>query len=90
MNIIFVCNPKCNTKINQLNYEKFKICKLWNENFKFTKNDLIISNKSSKEFDIIHYGNHNYYDLDLFKMLQKYNIELKITQNFSLSLYWKQ
>ena len=73
---------KCNTKINQLNYEKFKICKLWNENFKFTKNDLIISNKSSKEFDIIHYGNHNYYDLDLFKMLQKYNIELKITPKF--------
>ena len=31
------------------------------------KNDLIISNKSSKEFDIIHYGNDNYYDLDLFK-----------------------
>ena len=31
---------------------------------------------------IINKHNHNYYDLDLFKMLQKYNIKLKITPKF--------
>ena len=73
---------RCNTKINPLDYKKFKICKLWNENFRFQKNELIISNKSSKEFDIIHYGNDNFYNLDLFKTLQKYNFKLKVTPKF--------
>lgn len=69
---------KCKTKINPINYSKMKICKLWNEKFEIRNNKINLINSNLNSFDIIHYGNHNYFNLKVYKILKKYNSNIKV------------
>jgi len=73
---------KCKTQIEPINYSKIKICKLWNETFTVKKNKVYVQNLNQSNFDIIHYGNHNYFNLKVLKILKKYNPDLKVNAHY--------
>ena len=68
---------KCKTQVIPIDYSKIKICKLWNEDFEIKNNKINILNSNINNFDIIHYGNHNYYNFNILKIIKKYNPNFK-------------
>ena len=60
------------TNINPINYSQNNFVKLWNYNFKFHNDNLYIFGLQ-KKFDIVHYGNFNYFNSNIQKLLKKFN-----------------
>ncbi len=62
---------KSNTKVYPINYEENNFVKLWNHRF-YIKNSKIFIKNYEKTFDILHYGNFNYYNFHIQKMIKNY------------------
>jgi hypothetical protein len=71
-----VAIQKSKTNINPIDYNKNNFIKLWNYKF-YVKNFKLFINGSNDKQDIVHYGNFNYYNSDIQKLLKRFNPDIK-------------
>ena len=65
------------TRVFPINYEKIRLLKLWNFDFK-VNNSIILINNTPVDYDIIHYGNFNFYNMHIQRMIKFYNFNFKL------------
>lgn len=65
------------TNIFPINYNKIKLLKLWNFDFKENNLKITIDN-DFVDHDIIHYGNFNFYNIHIQKIIKFYNSSFKL------------
>ena len=67
---------KSNTNVNPIDYSKNNFVKLWNYQF-YVKDLNFFINGYDDKLDIVHYGNFNYYNKNIQKLLKKFNPDIK-------------
>ena len=77
---------KSNTNVNPIDYSKNNFVKLWNYQF-YVKDLNFFINGYDDKLDIVHYGNFNYYNKNIQKLMKKFNpdIEFDVKDRLLLS-----
>ena len=65
------------TRVLPINYEKIRLLKLWNFDFKVHNSSILINN-TPVDYDIIHYGNFNFYNTHIQRVIKFYNYNFKL------------
>jgi len=66
------------TNIFPINYNRVKLLKLWNFDFRVNNSKILINNNIIN-YDIVHYGNFNFYNIHMQRMIKFYNSNFKLT-----------